>query len=133
MKNEKTMQESLTRMELLKLRPDVIQAFKEKGKVSISEPDGLLLFLNAEQEKVVRDWEKETGNMVYHVIHSFTEFGELLNLLFISEYLDEWEMERDDIIAQYPFCYVLNLDDDICSEYGSIGVCSWHGSLLRIA
>lgn len=40
---------------------------------------------------MVREWEKETGNMVYHVIKDNTEIGLLYTFLYVSDDTEDWE------------------------------------------
>ena len=125
--------EALKRMELLKLHENVIEDFKEISLLNQSELGGILYWVEGEMEKKIREWEEKTGNLVYHVIHDYTEFGELLSLLYVSTYEEEWEMERDDLVDGYPLAYVMNLTDDWCSEYGSIGIRPQWGGVVRTA
>ena len=125
--------EALKRMELLKLHENVIDDFKELSLLNQSELGGILYWVEGEMEKKIREWEEKTGNLVYHVIHDYTEFGELLSLLYVSAYEDEWKMERDDLEDGYPLAYVMNLTDDWCSEYGSIGIRPQWGGVVRTA
>lgn len=60
--------------------------------------------------------------LVYHVIHSFTEFGEMESYLFVGDHPNEWEMDRADLKAGQQFAYVLNHDMPDDSEFGSVGV-----------
>ena len=87
--------EALKRMELLKLHENVIDDFKEISMLNQSELGGILYWVEGEMEKKIREWEEKTGNLVYHVIHDYTEFGELLSLLYVSQYEDEWETDRE--------------------------------------
>ena len=125
--------EALKRMELLNLHENVIDDFKEIALLNQSEHGGILYWVEGEMEKKIREWEEKTGNLVYHVIHDYTEFGELLSLLYVSQYEEEWEMERDDLVNGYPLAYVMNLTDDWCSEYGSIGIRPQWGGVVRTA
>ena len=125
--------EALKRMEMLHLHENVIDDFKEISLLNQSEHGGILYWVEGEMEKKIREWEEKTGNLVYHVIHDYTEFGELLSLLYVSAYEDEWEMERDDLVDGYPLAYVMNLTDDWCSEYGSIGIRPQWGGVVRTA
>ena len=104
--------EALKRMELLKLHENVIDDFKELSLLNQSELGGILYWVEGEMEKKIREWEEKTGNLVYHVIHDYTEFGELLSLLYVSTYEDEWETDREDIQDGYALAYVMNLTDD---------------------
>ena len=125
--------EALKRMELLKLHENVIDDFKEIALLNQSELGGILYWVEGEMEKKIREWEEKTGNLVYHVIHDYTEFGELLSLLYVSTYEDEWESDREDIQNGYALAYVMNLTDDWCSEYGSIGIRPQWGGVVRTA
>lgn len=125
--------EALKRMELLKLHENVIDDFKKISLLNQSELGGILYWVEGEMEKKIREWEEKTGNLVYHVIHDYTEFGELLSLLYVSTYEDEWETDREDIQDGYPLAYVMNLIDDWCSEYGSIGIRPQWGGVVRTA
>ena len=125
--------EALRRMELLKLHENVIDDFKEISLLNQSEHGGILYWVEGETERKIREWEEKTGNLVYHVIHDYTEFGELLSLLYVSQYEDEWESDREDIQDGYAVAYVMNLTDDWCSEYGSIGIRPQWGGVVRTA
>ena len=125
--------EALKRMELLKLHENVIDDFKEISLLNQSEHGGILYWVEGEMEKKIREWEEKTGNLVYHVIHDYTEFGELLSLLYVSQYEEEWETDREDIQDGYALAYVMNLTDDWCSEYGSIGIRPQWGGVVRTA
>ena len=125
--------EALKRMELLKLHENVIDDFKEIALLNQSELGGILYWVEGEMEKKIREWEEKTGNLVYHVIHDYTEFGELLSLLYVSQYEEEWETDREDIQDGYALAYVMNLTDDWCSEYGSIGIRPQWGGVVRTA
>ena len=125
--------EAWKRMELLTLHENVIDDFKEINLLNQSELGGILYWVEGEMEKKIREWEEKTGNLVYHVIHDYTEFGELLSLLYVSQYEDEWETDREDIQDGYALAYVMNLTDDWCSEYGSIGIRPQWGGVVRTA
>ena len=84
-------------------------------------------------KKYVEKFEKTYGAVVYHVIHSNTEFGELLSFLFVGKDEDEWEMDRDDINEGYAFAYVENVTCPDCSEFGTIGIKPQVGGIVRTA
>lgn len=79
----------------------------------------------------VKDFEKEHNAVVYHVIHCYTTFGEILNLMYVSENQEEWEQDRQDLEENYSFTYCYNLDDEWCSEFGSIGIGTRAGGIIR--
>lgn len=133
MEKVKQKQEAIARMKLLKLHENVIREFEKEGIVNLSENGGFLYWLNGDQQAIVDDFEKEHGALVYHVIHNFTEFGELYALLYVSKDEDEWEYDRDDLKAGCALAYVKNIADDFCSEFGSIGIKPQFGGLIRTA
>lgn len=81
----------------------------------------------------MKAFEEKHNAVVYHAIHNYTEFGELLAFLYVSSEQDEWAYDRDDLKAGYACAYVKNLDDDCCSEFGSIGIRPQFGGLVRTA
>ncbi len=68
---------------------------------------------------------------VYHIIHCYTTFGELLNLLYVASHKEEWEMEREELKEGYTTSYVINLNIPEYSEFGSIGIKTTMGGITR--
>ena len=130
---EKQKQEALERMKMLKLSPNIIKEFEKENKVNLSENGGILYWLDSEQQEIVDKFEAEHNALVYHVIHDFTMFGELYSFLFVSKYEEEWEYEKEDLKDGYALAYVQNVTDEICSEFGSIGIRPQFGGLVRTA
>ena len=131
----KKKEEALKRMRALKLIPECIVAFEENNEVWISENDGILFDLS--QQPVIREKIKEFENkheaLVYHCIKTYTEFGILITMFYVSNYSDEWQMDWDDMKENYACCYVCNLDDEACSDIGSIAYQPMNGGLKRTA
>lgn len=127
---EKILNECLRRMEELHLSKQCISAFLD-GKIWESEGIGALYELNEEEEKIVKEFEKENGYKVYHVIHCFTEFGEIYNLLFVDNYFEEWKYFSEELKDNITYVYAYNKSYSECSEFGSIGVKSQIGGLVR--
>lgn len=123
--------EAIKRMKLIKLHENPIREFKAEGRLNLSENGGILYWLDEKQQECVKEFETKYNALVYHVIHDFTEFGELLSFLYVSDSEDEWEYDRDDLKQGYAYAYVKNLDDDVCSEFGSIGIKPQFGGLVR--
>ena len=130
---EQKKQEALERMKLLSLYPNIIREFEKDGIVNMSENGGYLYWLDDEQREYVSDFEEEYNALVYHVIHNYTEVGEMLTFLFVSDYKEEWEMDREDLQSGIICAYVKNLSVDWCSEFGSVGIKPQYGGLLRTA
>lgn len=115
--------EAIERMKSWGIFPETIRQFEEEGKISESTPPwGVCYWLDEEQLARVRQFEKDYDALVYHVVHSYTEFGELENYLYVSDHEEEWPMDRESL-AQHEQCvYVHNKDAEFCSEFGTIGL-----------
>ena len=129
---ERKKQEALERMKLLNIYPNAIKEFRQENTVNMSEC-GFLYWLDDEQKKMVSEFEAEHNALVYHVIHNFTEFGELLTFFYVSDYEEEWKCDRADLKDGYACAYVKNLDEEAFSEFGSIAFKQQFGGLVRTA
>lgn len=138
MEKEKMINEAVNRMKNLGLFTQIINEFKKSQVVEYSEPTplgGILYWVhnNPEWMDKVKAFEQKYGGLVYHAVHSYTEFGELLHLLYVSQYEEEWEMERLDIEDRAPIVYGVNLSDPTLSEFGSIRVQERAGGLIQVS
>lgn len=132
MNKEERFIEAIERMKLLKLDKQCIKAFT-KGKVWESEGFGALYEVNDEEQFIIDKFEAHhEGCLVYHMIHNKYEFGECYSILYVSPDKDEWQRDKDDIKEGYVFAYVENIDDDWCSEFGSIAIKPSFGGLMRL-
>ena len=129
--------EALKRMEMLGLHENVVHEFEE-GTLNYSDrmrmfgkPVGVLYWITPEVEKLVRDFEEQFGGMVYHLMHTNTSFGELVEMLFVSKYEEEWETDIEDIKSGEMLAYVYNLTYPEFSEFGHIGIKKAYGGLVR--
>lgn len=127
---EKMKQEAIGRMVSLNLHPKAINEFKDEGKLNMSL-EGFLYWLNEEQTQRVKKFEEETKCLVYHVIQNHMTIGQMLTFLYVSNVEEEWEMERNDLEVGLPIAYVVNVDHDICSEFGTVRIQKHLGGLLR--
>lgn len=132
MNKEERFIEAIKRMKLLKLDKQCIEAFKN-GKVWESEGFGALYEVNDEEQKIIDKFEANHEDcLVYHMIHNKFEFGECYSILYVSSDKEEWQQDKEDIEDGYVFAYVENIDDDWCSEFGSIAIKPSIGGLMRI-
>ena len=137
MEFEKKMNEAVSRMKALDLMPQIIREFKnDRELVQYSEPTpigGILYWISNEPEwmKMVREFEEKYNALVYHAVHSYTEFGELLSLLYVSDCEEEWPIDHEDIPYGVVMTYTINLDENMFSEFSSICVKPAAGGLLR--
>jgi hypothetical protein len=123
--------EALKRMRLLQMQDTTMKEFMVHNIVKVSD-NGILFPMNEEQSQMVKDWEDKTGYVVYHVIHSLSKFGELYELLFVSNIADEWQDEKLYMKQGIVFAYVVNVDCPDCSEIGSIAVQPHRNGLIRV-
>lgn len=133
--------EAIKRMRKLGIMDQVVEEFKNEKVVEYSEPMsfgsvdfGALYWLHNKPEwlEKITAFEREFECLVYHVIYSYTSFGELLNVLYVSNYPEEWEMDNADLDEGYAMAYVINLTHPDCSEFGTIEVKEEGGGLLRV-
>ncbi|MEY8369775.1 hypothetical protein AALA24_13565 [Anaerovoracaceae bacterium 42-11] len=124
--------EALLRMKRLNLHEQIINKYRDDGKLNLSDNiSGRCCSLNENEEKMIKEWEIETGNKVYHVIKSSMWFGLCYSLLYVSPNVDDWTMDQQDLKAGYPLSYVINIDYPDCSEYGCIGIVAMFGCVVR--
>ena len=132
MNKEERFEEAIKRMKLLKLDKQCIEAFT-KGKVWESEGFGALYEVNDKEQFIIDKFEAHHKDcLVYHMIHNVYEFGECYSMLYVSSDKEEWEDDKANIKDGYVFAYVENIDNDWCSEFGSIAVKPSIGGLVRL-
>lgn len=131
--NKKT--EAINRMKALDLFDPCIKAFKNRDEVQLSEMTGGLYEFSRDEElnAKIKEFEEEYNALVYHVIHTYTSFGEMYSFLYVSDYEEEWEMDNEDIQDNYAMSYVWNKDCPDLSEFGSIGIRQKFGGLVRVS
>ena len=131
---ENKKKEAIKRMEKLGLFKPCIKAFAKYDELQLTEPTGGLYEFseNEELNTKIKEFEEEYDALVYHVIHTYTQFGELYNFLYVSDYEEEWEMDIADIADNYAVAYVWNKSDDWMSEIGGIAVRERFGGLVRV-
>jgi hypothetical protein len=127
--------EAIKRMKALDLYKTYIEDFIDKDQIFMSEMTGGVYEFseNTELVKAVNEFEAAHNALVYHVIRTFTQFGELYTFLYVSDYKEEWEMDNNDIAEGYTLAYVWNKDDEWCSEFGSVGVKGLFGGIIRVS
>lgn len=124
--------EAVARMKLWGIFSPIVTQFEKEDLVSESAPPfGACFHLDKDQLARVREFESRYNALVYHVIHSYTNIGELENYLYVSDYPEEWEQDRADINNGQQLVYVHNKDALECSEFGSIGITITNAAGLR--
>lgn len=127
---EEVRKETLERMKKLNFHPNVLSDFNE-GTINKLELIGILYWLNDEEIKAVREFEAENESIVYHVIHQFTNIGELYSFLYVKLDDEEWEMDNEGLKQREVLAYVWNKTTPEFSELGYIGIRPQFGGLVR--
>ena len=123
-------------MKQLGIYEPYIDGFKDEDNVCFYEMyAGFWVYQEPEIEKKMKEIEAEYKCVVYAITHEFTDFGELYDFLLVPNHKDDWDnliytQSKTEHIA---FAYVWNKSDDLCSEFGSIGVKSFGGGIRRVA
>ena len=116
--------EAVRRMELLGIYPETIRQFEKHDLVSISEPPfGAFFWAQDKDLELIKEFETKNDAMVYMVVRTyFKELGKLDSYLFVGDYIEEWDCDRQDLTHDRIFAYVRSEDYPWCSEFGSIGI-----------
>ena len=130
---ERQVKEAVERMKLLELYPTVIKEFINEKVINKSEHIGILYWLDDDEKKFVKDFEDENNAVVYHIIKTYTTIGCMLSVFYVSADEAEWESDREDIKIGEQLCYVKNIDNEDCSEFGFICFKKSFGGLVRTA
>lgn len=81
----------------------------------------------------LKSLKKNIGALVYHTILTRTTFGTILTLLYVSEDQSVWQEDKEQLEDGLPLAYVVNLDDDTCSEFGGVSIGGAMGGIVRLA
>jgi len=131
--------EAVKRMKALKLLQNVIDEFVNEDMIDESEGNqGALYWLDDGEDELVKEFEDQSGSLVYHVIHHYFDASdyddgkvEFYNLLFVGEEKDEWEDDWEDIRDGRVMAYVRNVTYDF-ADMGGIQVKPCNGGLVRV-
>lgn len=127
--------EAIERMHIIGLLPSIIEEFEKDNILYYSELFGILYWVSnkPEWENHIRELEKKYNILVYHAEYSNFEFGRCLTLFIVDNNKKNWNYERKHLKDGISYCYVWNMDDPWCSEFGSIGFMSLNGGIKRIS
>lgn len=93
----------------------------------------VLYEMRPEWEALIKKFEEENNAYVFHAQLTHMEFGDCLSLLYLSKSPDELPLNIRDYRSQQVLSYVINLDDENCSEFGYIGIAPSMGGIKRTA
>ena len=132
--------EALARMRILKIRENAVNDLEKNDIVTVSFFGcGILFWHTDKQIELIKKFENQYNCLVYHAITSTTENEELLTLLYVSQYEDDWPTDREDLKNYDPrygysiMAYVYNLTNDIFSGFGRVCVKPKNSGLVRTA
>ena len=115
--------EALARMKELGIYGPTIQQFEKSGKISLSEPPvGAFFWIEGEDLERVRAFDQKYNALVFVAIRSYTTIGKMDSFLFVSDYPEDWEIDRQSLKDGEVMAYVYNHDAPDCSEMGLIGI-----------
>jgi hypothetical protein len=126
---------AISAMKWLDIYKPYIKKFEKDGTVTMFERFGGYYIDKSNEPELldkIKEVESETGCLVYAVTHTFAEFGEMYELLCITEHEEEWEDILSWIKKGCIFSYIWNKSDDYCSEFGDIAVKSFGGGIARV-
>ena len=114
-------EEAIKRMEMLEIFPETIRQFEKENLISVSEPPfGAFYWADDEQKKLIAEIEQQYHLLVYMGIMSYTEFGKMLSLLYVSDHEEEWSEDCMNLLNEEALTYTHNYDAPECSEFGYI-------------
>lgn len=113
MNKELQKQKVIARMKMLGIYAATIREFEKETIINKFEHGGFLYWLDKNEQKMARVFEEKHNALVYHVIHNYTEFGELYSLLYVSKHKDEWDYDKYDIKSNLAIAY----EKPLCSSF----------------
>ena len=133
---EQKIEKSVELLNKLKIYKPYIDGFKEDELDNICYFEhfaGFWAFIKKELIEKIKELEEKTNCKVYAATHEYFEFGECYSLLLIPDYEEYWKyLLTKENNVYYAFAYVWNKTDNLCSEYGTIGLKSFGGGITRI-
>lgn len=124
---------AIEHLKALNIYRPYIAEFRKNGTVTmferfvgyyINEMNGY-----TELESRIKEFERDYEAMVYAVTHEYLEFGECYTFLYVDKN-DPNNLTIDGGLY-YVYAYVWNKTMDYCSEFGSVGIQSAYGGIVR--
>ena len=131
---ENKKQKAIELMQKLDIYKPYIKGFKDKTNVCFFEFfGGYWAYQEPELMAKIKEFETQYNVLVYAVTHEYTNFGECYDFLYIPDYKSDWKyMLMPQKTMFYVSAYVWNKSDDMCSEFGTIGIRSFGGGIKRV-
>lgn len=124
---------AIEHLKALNIYRPYITEFRKNGTVTMFERFGGY-YINemngyTELESRIKEFERDYEAMVYAVTHEYLEFGECYTFLYVDKN-DPNNLTIDDGLY-YVYAYVWNKTMDYCSEFGTVGIQSSYGGIVR--
>ena len=100
-----------------------IEEFRRYGKVMINEPPiGAHYYIDEDEDLVqkIREMETEDNVVVYAVIRTWTNIGQLDSIVYVDDWQEDWERFDEDADDGLLYTFTWNRQDEGFSDYGSI-------------
>lgn len=130
-KKERRIEAARRLREELVVSNHIVDVFEKMGgiyKSCASEPQ----LLNEKEMDEIKKIEKDMEITVYFVIRSYHDFGMCDNLLYISKYKDDWNVDKRYLSNGIFHVYCINRDYPELSESGCITVVPINGGFCRV-
>ena len=124
---------AIEHLKALNIYRPYIAEFRKNGTVTMFERFGGY-YINemngyTELESHIKEFEHDYEAMVYAVTHEYLEFGECYTFLYVDKN-DPNNLTIDDGLY-YVYAYVWNKTMEYCSEFGTVGIQSSYGGIVR--
>ena len=141
---EQQKNEALNRLRLLQMKfellENVVTEFEQDDTLYYSEyinknTQGILYYVSNSEEltNTIKEFEEKHQAKVYHAILTPLTYGRMLSLLYVSQYTEEWQRDRNELSEGLPLAYCINLDDEVTAEFGGIQIAKANGGITRTA
>lgn len=141
---EQQKNEAINRLRLLQMNfellENVVTEFEQDDILYYSEyinknAQGILYYISNSEEltNTIKEFEEKHQAKVYHAILTPLICGRMLSLLYVSQYTEEWQRDRNELSEGLPLAYCINLDDEVTAEFGGIQIAKANGGITRIA
>lgn len=89
--------------------------------------------LETEVLGAMRRFVEEKKCFIYAAILEEYEFGLCITLAYVSNYPDDWQIEREGLTDGIMSAYVINLSEPSFSEFGNIAFVFVDDTLIRVS
>lgn len=114
------------------LHPNIYREFLEDGTLYMSERQGILYYLEDNEKEYVAQAESKYGFVVFHVLHTVSDYGDIYTMLYVQNDRSTWREERRDWLERgKTWCYGYNATYPHCSDNGAVCVKQVNGGLVE--